>query len=244
MGGVHKGAPHEKLDRMMESYVTFVGHKRLLDEHPIVRALLAHFFLVTIHPFGDGNGRVSRLVEAGILFQGGYNVHGFYGLSNYFYRNEERYKMLLQECRERQPFDITKFIHFGVDGFASELKGINNYIKTKMNRIIYRSMLVRAFQQRIGSYRRLVNQREYDLLTFLLTETEPVDPFSENPSRQIRFSELRKSPYIKSAYRDVTDRTFYRELNRLASMGFITVKKDDSGRDWILELDFDAIGKY
>jgi Fic family protein len=47
----------------MDEYIEFVNHPRLIAGHPVIRALLAHFFLVTIHPFGDGNGRVSRLVE-------------------------------------------------------------------------------------------------------------------------------------------------------------------------------------
>ena len=72
----------------MADFVCFVNSAQLKREHPVVRAFLVHFFLVTIHPFGDGNGRVSRLVEAAILYVGGYNIHGFYGLSNYFYRNE------------------------------------------------------------------------------------------------------------------------------------------------------------
>jgi Fic family protein len=148
MGGVHRGAPHERLDHLMDEYIKFVNHPRLADAHAVIRALLSHFFLVTIHPFGDGNGRVSRLVEAGILFQQGYNVHGFYGLSNYFYQHEKDYKLRLQECRDRQPFDVTPFVHFGVEGFMSELKGINNFIKAKLNRVVYRAMLVRAFNTR------------------------------------------------------------------------------------------------
>ena len=39
-----------------------------------------------------------------MLYQDGYNVHGFYGLSNYFYRNGDEYKTRLQECRTSQPF--------------------------------------------------------------------------------------------------------------------------------------------
>ena len=158
LGGVHIGAPHERLPRLMEEYIDFINSRRLDDNHPVIRALLAHFFLVTIHPFGDGNGRVSRLVEAGILFQLGYNVHGFYGLSNYFYRHEQEYKSVLQQCRKSQPFDVTPFIRFGVAGFASELKDINNFIKTKINRLVYRTMIGRAFNKKTGARRRLLNR--------------------------------------------------------------------------------------
>ena len=244
LGGVHIGAPHERLPRLMEEYIDFINSRRLDDNHPVIRALLAHFFLVTIHPFGDGNGRVSRLVEAGILFQLGYNVHGFYGLSNYFYRHEQEYKSVLQQCRKSQPFDVTPFILFGVAGFASELKGINNFVKARINRLVYRTMIIRAFSKRMGPRRRLLNQREYNLLDFLLSETEPVDPFSDASSRKISLSELLEANYVQSAYRNVTRRTFHRELIRLEELGFIEFTRDESVQDWVVELDFGAISKY
>lgn len=244
LGGVHRGAPHERLPRLMEEYIDFINSRRFDGLHPVIRALLAHFFLVTIHPFGDGNGRVSRLVEAGILFQRGYNVHGFYGLSNYFYRHEQEYKSVLQQCRKSQPFDVTPFIRFGVAGFASELKDINNFIKTKINRLVYRTMIGRTFNKRVGARRRLLNQREYSLLDFLLSETEPVDPFSDTSSRRISLSELLETNYVQSAYRNVTRRTFHRELMRLGELGFIEFTRDESVQDWVVELDFGAISKY
>ena len=244
MGGVHIGAPHERLAALMEDFIDFVTSAKFESNHPVIRALLAHFFLVTIHPFGDGNGRVSRLLEAGILFQSEYNVHGFYGLSNYFYNNESSYKTVLQECRRTQPFDVSPFVKFGVKGFVGELAGINNFIKTKLNRVVYRQMIVQNYQKRLGLRRRVLNAREYNLLTFLLTATEPTDPFSEIPSRKINFTELQDSPYVKGAYRDVTDRTFYRELVRLADAGFIKFTRDATSPQSIVELDFGAIAKY
>ena len=244
MGGVHKGSPHESLSELMEEFVSFLGSKKFNAHHPVVRALLAHFFLVTIHPFGDGNGRVSRLLEAGILFQGEYNVHGFYGLSNHFYANEQEYKSLLQECRRRKPLNVSGFVKFGAIGFKNELAGINNFVKTKLNRVIYRQMLVRNYNLRTGVRRRLLNVREYQLLDFLLNATEPLDPFSERPSRRINLSELEEYPLIKSIYRNVTPRTFHRELTRLAEIGMIKFQRDNSSKSQIIELDFDAISKY
>jgi hypothetical protein len=228
----------------MDEYFNFINSNKLRALHPVIRALLAHFYLVTIHPFGDGNRRVSRIVEAGLLFQGDYNVHGFCGLSNHFYRNEREYKTTLQECRQAQPFDSTPFVLFGLNGFASELKGINNFIKTKLNRVVYRTMLIRASNKRTGARRRLLNQREYNLLDFLLTEAEPIDPFSTEPSRRIRLAELRASPYVQAAYRAVTGRTFVRELLRLGVKGFISFNHDDTLKDSTIELDFRAIGRY
>ena len=216
-----------------------------MSEHPVVQALLGHFFLVTIHPFGDGNGRVSRLLEAGILFQHGFNVHGFYGLSNFFYRSEGRYKELLQRSRRQVPFDVMPFVEFGVKGFVAELEGINNFVKTKINRVVYRQVIVNNREKLAGERRRVLNDREFRLLDFLLVETEPSDPFSPEPSRKIMLSELMESPYVKGAYRSVTNRTFYRELVRLADLGFIKFTTTDAGeRSSVVELDFGAIAKY
>ena len=228
----------------MDDFVAFINSGRLRHEHPVIRALLAHFFLVTIHPFGDGNGRVSRLVEAAILYQGGYNVPGFYGLSNYFYRNRDEYIRSLQECRRTQPFDVTSFVSFGLVGFAAELRGINNFIKTKLNRIVYRSTMQKATNQKVGKRRRVLNDREYDLLDFLLRETEPEDPFAEKPSIQIPFPELLESPYVRAAYRNVTRRTFWRGLERLWDMGFIVLRRPGGSDGTTVEIDFDAIGRY
>ena len=242
LGGVHRGAPPEDVSGLVDQFVELVNSRWFMANHPVVRALLAHFFLVTIHPFGDGNGRVSRLVEAGILYQGEYNVFGFYGLSNYFYRHGDEYKRLLEQSRQTQPFDLNAFVAFGAEGFAAELKGINNFIKTKLNRVVYRTTLFRALNQRAGTRRRVINQREHNLLDFLLRETEPVDPFAEEPSLKIDYSELRQAPYVKAVYRSVKARTFHRELTRLAEMGFIKFSIQEP--EPTVEIDFGAIGRY
>ncbi len=251
LGGVHMGAPHEDLPRLMDEFAAFLHSRRLRREHPVVRALLAHFFLVTIHPFGDGNGRVSRLVEAAILYEGGYNIHGFYGLSNYFYRNGDEYKRRLQECRRTRPFAVAPFVGFGLRGFEAELRGINSFIKTKLNRLVYRYTITQALAMRVSKRRRLLNIREFSLLGFLLEETEPADPFSESPSARLRLSDVVNSPYVRGAYRDVTTRTFIREIRRLAELGFITLQKDpDSGRRFVgidfnaSEIDFDEVAPH
>ena len=244
LGGVHRGAPPADIPRLMDRFVTFTNSAKVQGEHPVIRALLGHFFLVTIHPFGDGNGRVSRLVEAALLYQGGYNVHGFYGLSNYFYRNGDEYKTRLQECRKSQPLDVSPFVDFALRGFAAELGGINNFIKTRLNRLLYRDTMSRAYTQRAGKRRRVLNAREHSLLTFLLDETEPEDPFAERPSKQISLADLMASPYVRSAYRSVTPRTFRRELVRLDDLGFILFSFPKESDQPIIELDFSASGRY
>ncbi len=49
---------------------------------------------------------------------------------------------------------------------------------------------------------------------------------------------------MKAAYRNVTLRTFHRELLRLDQLKFIDVNRDEAAKDWIIELNFAAIGHY
>ena len=143
VGGLHMGAPTNWLPRLMNEYVQFITSERLWSLHPVIQALVAHFFLVTIHPFGDGNGRVSRLLTAGILLQRGYNVHGgFYALSDYFYLNDIKYHSMLHRCWQSPPFDLTAFVAFGMEGFVMELRSISSFIKMKLCRVVDREMLL------------------------------------------------------------------------------------------------------
>jgi hypothetical protein len=100
-------------------------------------------------------------------------------------------------------------------------------------RFILNATLVQLNEHRI-------NSREWNLLTFLIDESEPNDPFSDSPSKKIKLDELKELPYIRGAYRTVTDRTFFRELSRLNEMGFIKFMQEAG--EWIIQLNFEAIG--
>ncbi len=146
VGGIHQGAPPEKLPRLLDQYIQFVNGKEPLSRHPVIHALSAHFFFVALHPFADGNGRVSRLLQAAILFQHGYNVHGGYALSNYFYENRDKYETLLYQCLQRCPFDLTPFVAFGMEGLLIELQAINSFLKTRLHRTVGRTKANRGSQ--------------------------------------------------------------------------------------------------
>lgn len=133
--GVHFGAPEDRLPALMDRYVRFVDGETLHNLPAVIHALVAHFFFTTIHPFDDGNGRVSRLVAAAILFLRGYNGHGLYALSGHFYQQDMKYHTLLHQCwRQPLPFDLTDFVAFGIEGLATELQGIDRFIKIKLHR--------------------------------------------------------------------------------------------------------------
>ncbi len=149
VGGIHRGAPAQRLPELMAQYVAFVdgGERRSLPA--VVQALLAHFFLDTIHPFVDGNGRTARLVAAAVLSRHGYNLHGTYALMRYFYRHEITYHTMLHRIWQRCPFAVTPFVAFGIEGFVLELKSVDAFIKMKLNRLRDPALAVPAWRRRI-----------------------------------------------------------------------------------------------
>ena len=57
---------------LMDEFVEWLNSEDALKLHPVEYAALAHYKLVVIHPFYDGNGRTSRLLMNLILMQAGY----------------------------------------------------------------------------------------------------------------------------------------------------------------------------
>jgi Fic family protein len=72
--------------------------KRRAELHPVYLAALVHLKFVTIHPFGDGNGRISRLFMNYVL-----NKHGYpmividYSERNSYYNALERSQLTKDE---------------------------------------------------------------------------------------------------------------------------------------------------
>ena len=69
-------------------------------------------------------------------------------------------------------------------------------------------------------------------------------PFAAKPSKQVSFTVLLALPYVRSAYRSLTPRTFRRELTRLTDLGFIRFTASEGVDEASIELDFSAIAKY
>ena len=70
-GSKHSLTPHEKITEEMALLMNFVQTERG-QLHPVIFAAELHKNFVYIHPFGDGNGRVARLIMNTSLIQKGF----------------------------------------------------------------------------------------------------------------------------------------------------------------------------
>jgi Fic family protein len=59
----------QDIEKLMNDLILFINKSTL---NPVELAAIAHFRFEKIHPFGDGNGRIGRLLMNYILWQAGY----------------------------------------------------------------------------------------------------------------------------------------------------------------------------
>ncbi len=123
--GAQAFAEPGEVPHLMRDFVKFINSPTVIRQPVLIRAIAAHFFLVSIHPFGDGNGRVGRALEAYLLYHGGYAGAGFYSLANYYYRNRKTYIDLLVKTCFTNDGDLTNFTRFALGGFVEELAELN-----------------------------------------------------------------------------------------------------------------------
>jgi len=107
----------ELVSELMAYYVECIGRWRREFPGPVAAAL-AHFGLVSIHPFDDGNGRTARLVADLVLGLTGWSVEGLLSANQELLdRRDEYYRVLRQTQGERfaEAIDVSPFVAFHTD---------------------------------------------------------------------------------------------------------------------------------
>lgn len=67
--GMYRAPDWQDVEKLMKDFFQFLDQKNL---HPVELAAKAHYKFEMIHPFGDGNGRIGRLIMNHILWYHGY----------------------------------------------------------------------------------------------------------------------------------------------------------------------------
>ncbi len=114
------------LEQHIRSFLMFVGQTS--DIHPVLKSGIAHYELVRIHPFLDGNGRVARALSTLILYKEGYDIRQFFSLEEYFDQNADYYYESLQSV-EKNNGEQTEWLEYFTQGLAIELSKIKDKIE-------------------------------------------------------------------------------------------------------------------
>lgn len=91
----------------MDNFLDWFNHKNDLD--PVLKAAIAHFWFIIIHPFDDGNGRIGRAITDLLLARAEGSGERFYSMSSQILAERKRYYEVLQQV-QYSPGDITEWL--------------------------------------------------------------------------------------------------------------------------------------
>ncbi|MFB4392379.1 MULTISPECIES: Fic family protein [unclassified Pseudomonas] len=102
--------PREGLEAQVQAFLTWFAESAgdpALD--PLLRAGIAHFWFVTLHPFDDGNGRLTRAITDLALAQAEQQAIRFYAMPASILEDRRGYYEIL-EARQKSGLDITAWL--------------------------------------------------------------------------------------------------------------------------------------
>ncbi|EMS31296.1 Filamentation induced by cAMP protein Fic [Mariniradius saccharolyticus AK6] len=98
--------------------------------HPLIKIASFVYDFLSIHPFQDGNGRLSRLVSTLLLLKNGYKWIQYVSFEHEIENRKNEYYQVLRSCQAKRPHeDITVWIQF----FLSCISNIQSKLLVKLN---------------------------------------------------------------------------------------------------------------
>ena len=117
---IHYEAPDaEQLSAEMDTFIKWFNSSQEID--PILKAALAHFWFVTIHPFDDGNGRIGRAIAELALARADQTSQRFYSMSAQIESERNSYYNALEQC-QKMTTDITRWMEWFLECLERALK--------------------------------------------------------------------------------------------------------------------------
>ena len=156
----YRPPPAAWVAELMKNYVSDVS--AWIDELPCpVAAALAHFGLVSIHPFEDGNGRTARLVADMLLCLTGCSADGMISISQAIHNNLGDYYRVLRETQGenfQEEIDVTDFILFHNDALGAAAASLEE------KAVWYRKLRDQYAQEMEG----ILNDRQVSGMLFMI----------------------------------------------------------------------------
>lgn len=195
---LHFEAPDSsRLASEMTQFINWFNSDTELDE--VLKAAVAHLWFVTIHPFDDGNGRITRALTDMLLAQSDKSAQRFYSMSAQISIERKKYYEILEKT-QRGNLDITDWIKW----FLNCLKNALLSTDTVLNRVLFKS----DFWNRHA--KTVMNERQKMILNKVLDKFE---------------GKLTSSKWAKMA--KCSKDTAIRDINDLIEKNIL--KKEDAG---------------
>jgi|CZKG01.1.fsa_nt_gi Fic family protein len=131
---IHSPPPADQLPARLQALCDFANEVENLDRfiHPVIRAILLHFWLAYDHPFEDGNGRTARALFYWYMRTRGYWLVEYLSISRILRNAPSKYarSFLLTETDER---DTTYFIVYQLDVIQRAVEQLHRYLRQKIS---------------------------------------------------------------------------------------------------------------
>jgi len=186
-----------------------------------VKAIMAHYYLTEIHPFGDGNGRTARALEALILYDHGVNDYCFWSLANFWSTHKDHYLAHLHQIR--QTSDPTDFILWGLEGYREEIINIKVKVMKKLKQLMFSDYLQYLLRNKAHETIKL-NKRLMAFLQLLIAKG------------RVSSDKFYSSPEVIALYHKVSKTTRIRDLRTMLSHQLIKTSRD--GKELFMEPNF------
>jgi Fic family protein len=210
---VHFEAPEaDLLDAEITRFLKWFEGKEAID--PVLKAAVAHFWFVTIHPFEDGNGRIARAIADMALARADGVADRFYSMSSQIERERKQYYDSL-ETSQRGGMDITLWMEWFLGCLDRALENARDNLRS-----ILQKARIWDHINRVGP----VNDRQHTVINRLL------DGF-EGKLSSSKYAKLAKcSP--DTALRDINDLLARDILIRESGGGRSTGYRITDPREW------------
>ncbi len=153
---VHFQAPDSSLvESEMSRFLDWFNKSSELDL--VLKASVAHLWFVTIHPFDDGNGRITRALTDMLLAQSDRSSQRFYSMSAQIRLERKQYYEILEKTQKGN-LDITDWIKWFLNCLLNALKSTD----TILNRVLFKA----DFWTRHA--KTIMNERQKKLLNKIL----------------------------------------------------------------------------
>ncbi len=116
-----------KVPELMRDFVAWLNGEEAAELYPVLMSGIAHYELVRIHPFVDGNGRTARALATLILYLRGFDTKRFFALDDYYNEDRSRYYAALRTV-DPETVDVTEWLEYFTEGVAVSMGKVKRAI--------------------------------------------------------------------------------------------------------------------
>jgi Fic family protein len=132
---IHYRAPEpERVPAEMKRFLAWFNSEDTPKDY--VKSAVAHFWFVSIHPFDDGNGRISRAIADMALSQADNSTMRYFSISRQINKEKRKYNDILEWC-QKGSCDITAWIDWYLDCMLRAIEGAEEMLSSIFNKAIF-----------------------------------------------------------------------------------------------------------